>query len=152
MPRTQGKEWTGLRKHCNNAVKEMGSHFLIFFKENLHGKLTLRGSDLKEKADRLDEIVNVELGVVFGRLGKKVHVIFLWRKNWMYHILNCKGWKSPPPPEGDDKGRDVSILFYLTTARQQSWNWTFRVAWWLTYVDTAPCLVSAVWWGGKSSA
>lgn len=55
----------------------MGSHFLIFFKENLHGKLTLRGSDQREKADRLNEIVSVKLGIVFGRLGKKVHVIFV---------------------------------------------------------------------------
>lgn len=59
----------------------MGSHFLNFFKENLHGKLTLRGSDQREKADRLNEIANVKLGIIFRRLGKKVHVIFMKKKN-----------------------------------------------------------------------
>lgn len=51
--------------------------FSYFIKENLHGKLTLRCSDQREKADRLNDIVSVKLGIVFGRLVKKVQVIFV---------------------------------------------------------------------------
>lgn len=57
--------------------KKWGPIFLFFFKESLLGKLTLRGSDQREKTDRLNEIVSVKLGIVFGRLGKKVQVIFV---------------------------------------------------------------------------
>lgn len=73
----------------------MGSHFLIFFKENLYGKWTLRGSDQREKVDRLNEIGNVKLGIIFRRLGKKVHVIFVTKKLNASHT-ELQGMKKPP--------------------------------------------------------